>query len=210
MPATAGREDHPALPLAAVLPGLIYTVILSLATIFGVPGFLAYVLQPWGLVLAVTPWITILVLRRSPNVLGYTRTRWMAEFGWGMLAGAIWRGLSLGFNLWWHSGLTSLGWGMGNWLGALILVPLIEETFFRGYLGRTFSTRVGKWRAIFYQAVLFSLHPSHWAQGWPHLLSILGFGLLAGWLVERRGSIWAAWGAHGFANVLPEILRSIE
>jgi membrane protease YdiL (CAAX protease family) len=71
------------------------------------------------------------------------------------------------------------------------------------------TTRVGRWKAIISQAVLFSLHPGHWAQGWPHLASILGFGLLAGWLVERRGSIWAAWGAHGFANVLPEILRSI-
>jgi membrane protease YdiL (CAAX protease family) len=46
----------------------------------------------------------------------------------------------------------------------------------------------------------------HWAQGWLHLVSIFGFGLLAGWLVVKRGSVWSAWGAHAFANLLPSII----
>ncbi len=56
------------------------------------------------------------------------------------------------------------------------------------------------------QAGLFALYPVHWNQGWLAIISILGFGILSGWLVERTGSVWIGWGAHGFANMLPSLL----
>ncbi len=99
-----------------------------------------------------------------------------------------------------------LGLDARNFLSAVILVPLTEETFYRGYLGRSLAARLGMWPAIMLQATAFALHPVHWHQGWPALLSILGFGILAGWLVLARGTLWIAWGAHGFAILLPELL----
>lgn len=203
---TNGVKNTP-LPLWAVLPGLVYIVVIDLLMVTGMIGFVPWLVQTWSLVLLVLPWVTLLVLRQSPSALGYTLDRMLAEFGWGMVAGGVWRGLSMGFNLWWQGGWTNIGWGVGYWLGGVVLVPLVEETFFRGYLGRALAPRVGRWPAIIIQAVLFSLHPGHWAQGYLHLVSIFIFGLMTGWLVEKRGSIWAAWGAHGFANVLPGIMR---
>jgi membrane protease YdiL (CAAX protease family) len=83
----------------------------------------------------------------------------------------------------------------------------IEETFFRGYLGRGLAGQWGFWPSLLIQSMLFAFHPVHWAQGWPHWISIFGFGCLAGWLVERRQSIWSAWGAHAFANLIPVALK---
>jgi membrane protease YdiL (CAAX protease family) len=205
-----GKEEiegtYSALPLWAILPGLIYILLVDFLTVTGWLESAQVLLPTWSLVLAVIPWVTLLVVRGSPSMFGYTKIRWLADYGWGMVAGGIWRGLSMAFNLWWQGGCTEIGWGVLGWVGALIFIPLIEETFFRGYLGRALRPRVGAWPAIFIQGILFSLHPGHWAQGHLHLISIFLFGILAGWLTERRGSIWAAWGAHGFANVLPQIL----
>jgi membrane protease YdiL (CAAX protease family) len=203
----ADGGTYSALRLWAILPGLIYILVVDFLTVTGWLGFAQGFFQTWNIVLAVIPWVTLLVVRGSPSMFGYTRIRALVDYGWGMVAGGIWRGLSMAFNLWWQGGWTEIGWGILGWIGALVFIPLIEETFFRGYLGRGLRVRVGKWPAIFVQAILFSLHPGHWAQGYLHLVSILLFGILAGWLMERRGSIWAAWGAHGFANILPAILR---
>ena len=201
------ENPYSALPLWSILPGLIYILAVDFLTITGWLGSAQVFLQTWSLVLAVIPWVTLLVVRGSPSMFGYTRIRGFVDYGWGMVAGGIWRGLSMAFNLWWQGGWTEIGWGVLGWIGALVFIPLIEETFFRGYLERTLRLRIGVWPAIFIQGILFSLHPGHWTQGYFHLISIFLFGILAGWLMERRGSIWAAWGAHGFANILPQILR---
>jgi membrane protease YdiL (CAAX protease family) len=161
------------------------------------------------LILAVIPWITLLVLRVSPALLGFTRKGALAMFGWGMLAGAVWRGISLGINTLWVVGATRLSNGAAAWVTGVALVPTIEEIFFRGYLGRTLVSSLGRFWGIVLQAILFSLHPGHWVQGWPHLISIFGFGLLAGWLVSTRGGLWSALGAHAFANALPAMLHMV-
>jgi membrane protease YdiL (CAAX protease family) len=176
---------------------LLFILCVDLAGIAGVGG---RALGLWSLVSAVIPWITIFVLRRRPSSLGYVRERWLAEFGWGMIAGAIWRGLSMAISLAWLDG-SALGL-----LGAFVWVPLVEETFFRGYLGPALSARLGRWRGIILQALLFAMLPGHWPQGWPALAGIFAFGVLAGWLVETRRNLWIAWGAHAFANVLPSFL----
>jgi membrane protease YdiL (CAAX protease family) len=104
-----------------------------------------------------------------------------------------------------QNGSAVLGWG--EVLSAVVFVPWIEETFFRGYLGRGLAGQWGFWPSLLIQSMLFAFHPVHWAQGWPHWISIFGFGCLAGWLVERRQSIWSAWGAHAFANLIPMALK---
>lgn len=203
-PAAPESRAEP-LPMRAVLPGLVFVVVLDLATVAGWLPRCGVLAVAWPWVLAALPWITLVVLRASPETLGYTRRRAVLDYGWGLVAGGVWRGLSLALNLAVASGADVLGWPGTLWAG-LMWVPLVEETFFRGYLGRALVRRLGPFVGIVVQAVLFTLTPVHWAQGGLHLISILAFGLLAGWLTKARRSLWSAWGAHGFANVLPLLL----
>lgn len=198
------------LSVSEILPGLILIVLVDLAALLGLSGRLRSFLGLWNLGALLLPWVTILVMRKSSVVLGYRRHRSLAAFGWGMLAGAVWRGLSLAFNLWLEGGWTQIAWTNLGWFAAVLWIPFVEETFFRGYLGRAFTNRLGVWPGIGLQTLLFSFHPGHVSQGWPHLFSILAFGLLAGWLMERHQSIWAPWGAHAFANILPELVRILN
>jgi membrane protease YdiL (CAAX protease family) len=123
-----------------------------------------------------------------------------------MVAGGVWRLLSMLINLWWVQLGSNPAVGISQLFGALIWIPLVEETFFRGYLGRALSASLGMWPAILIQALLFTLQPVHWQQGHFALISIFGFGFLAGWLERRFNSIWAPWGAHAFANLLAILL----
>lgn len=194
------------LPLRAVLPGLIGIVLIDLAAVAGLWPGAGWVPPAAAIAMAILPWATLLVLRRPPAALGYTRRRAVAEYGWGAVAGGLWRGASIALHLGW--GGLGLAPGAGALLGALVWVPLVEETFYRGYLGRALVPHLGRAGAVLAQAVLFTLHPVHWSQGLPALLSIFAFGLLAGALVEWRRSIWPAWGAHGLANLLALLLAA--
>lgn len=198
-------EGGEPLPVAAVLPGLALILAMDLAPLLGLRGAAGALTRVWTPAALALPWLTILVLRRRPSALGYVRGRALAEYGWGMLAGAIWRGLGMAANAVWFRAV-ALGPSLPGLLGALVWVPLIEETFYRGYLGPAFSRRFGRWAGILIQAALFTLHPGHWSQGWPAVAGILAFGVTAGWLVESRRTIWIAWGAHGLANLIPALL----
>jgi membrane protease YdiL (CAAX protease family) len=200
-----GGLDQHSLSLSEVLPGLLLILIVDLLTISGFWPDLGWVNSGLSLFMVSVPWATLLILRKPIACLGYSRAQLLRSFGWGMVAGGIWRVLSLSFNFWW----TNLGDRSIQWaplVGALVWVPLVEETFFRGYLGRTLSRTIGTWQGNLIQAVLFTLHPVHWSQGALSLMSVLGFGLIAGWLQLRFNSIWSAWGAHAFANLLPLLL----
>lgn len=204
LPANGGAVER--LPLRAVLPGLIGIALIDLAAVSGRWPAAGWLPPAAVVAMAVLPWATLLVLRRSPSALGYTRRRALAEYGWGAVAGGLWRGASLALHLGW--GALGAPPGAGALLSALVLIPLVEETFYRGYLGRALVPRLGRAGAIVAQAVLFTLHPVHWSQGLPALFSILGFGLLAGALVEWRRSLWPAWGAHGLANLIALLLAA--
>lgn len=149
------------------------------------------------------PWITLAVTRSPIAALGFTRAQIVRAFGWGMVVGGFWRIISILINFM----AVDLGAGLAGWLpmfiGGVIWVPLVEETFFRGYLLRPLMHDLGRWTGILIQALLFCLHPVHLSQGVLALISVFGFGLIAGWIQDRFGSLWAAWGAHAFANILP-------
>ncbi|MGH2607355.1 MAG: lysostaphin resistance A-like protein [Anaerolineales bacterium] len=216
-PASASQAQS--LSLRQITPGLAYILLLDLAVVSGSqPLRLATGADSgaWWLVIGLLPWATLLLLRQSPSLFGFSRRRALAEFGWGALAGAIWRGLSLMFN-WKLNQQAVLGIGPSTsrstvaiWVTALILIPWIEETFFRGYLGRALASRFGAPAGVLLQAMAFTLHPGHWAQGWPHLASIAVFGILAGALVVRRRNLWVGWGAHAMGNVLPYLLFELS
>jgi membrane protease YdiL (CAAX protease family) len=195
------------LPVVAVTPGLLFILIVDFATVSGAGSRFDPYLRSWVWVVAVLPWVTLVLFRKAPAVYGYRRRGAPAIFGWGMLAGAVWRGLSLGLNTWVQSDWTQIGSRGMLLFGLLFWIPFLEETFFRAYIGGALLTKFGRWPAIVIQAVLFSFHPGHWTQGWLDIVSIFAFGILSGWLYARFRSIWAPWGAHAFANILPLLLR---
>jgi len=88
--------------------------------------------------------------------------------------------------------------------GTVLLVPFIEEMFFRGYLLRTldFGGPAGKVAALALTSALFgALHASVWLAA--------ASGLLFGLLALRRGKLFDAVAAHATANAgiaLPAVL----
>lgn len=206
---TTRHPAAPALPFGAILPGFLFILTVDVWAFLGTPDSVVFLEYCWIPVTAVLPWLTLLAVKRRPDHLGYRRERAAADFGWGAFFGALWRGLSMALNLFFVGRKIGLGVDGVGLINALVLVPLVEETFFRGYLGRAFTHHVGRWKGIVLQALLFTFHPSHLRQGVLAWVSIFGFGILAGWLVDRTGSIWAAWGAHACANLLPLLLIAI-
>ena len=202
------RDDKEAdqLSLRAVAPGLILILLVDILTLCGFWPQQGWINHLLSLTLLSLPWVTLIVLRKPVRCLGYQRKDFLRIFGWGIVAGGFWRLLSIIFNLWWvNLGGLDVAW-ISRIVGALIWIPLIEETFFRGYLLRPLMTGIGVWPGILFQALFFTIQPVHWNQGGLALLSIFGFGLLAGWLQQHWDSIWPSWGAHAFANLLPMIV----
>jgi membrane protease YdiL (CAAX protease family) len=189
-----------------VAPGVAFIIVVDLLGVSGLVADLECIMPGVNLSLVLLPWVSLFVFRKSPRTFGYHAGRGAAWYGWGMVAGGVWRGLSMVVNFLLLGSDARLGFSTFSLVTSLLIVPFAEETFYRGYLGRAFSARVGFWPGVIIQSALFSLYPVHWVQGWPALVSIFGFGILAGWIVERTQSIWSAWGAHGFANVLPLLL----
>ncbi len=205
-PPAAGSERPLALPMRGVIAGLALVMVVDLLTVLGWwPGGLL----GWAVhtsILVVLPWLTLLLASRPAAVFGYQRGSLLLDLGWGVVIGSGWRLFSLLFNLAWIrvNGVASLT----GWVSAIFWVPFVEETFFRGYLGRSLQAKWGLWAGNLAQALLFTLQPYHWRQGWPGILSIFGFGILAGWLMDRRGTIWPAWAAHAAANLLALLLSA--
>ncbi|MBN1579124.1 MAG: CPBP family intramembrane metalloprotease [Anaerolineae bacterium] len=95
-------------------------------------------------------------------------------------------------------------------LNGLIVIPLVEEVFFRGFLQTGLQERIGHRWAIVVQALLFALHPVHLAQdGFQSALFVL-FGLVAGLIYDKTKSIYPLLAAHGVANVLPDLLHLLS
>ena len=98
-------------------------------------------------------------------------------------------------------------------LWAVVQTSLAEEIFFRGFLCKRFSARLG-WRAgTALQAVLFgAIHlPAVWGRGLLPAVVIValtgGIGFALGWLSQRRaeGSILYGWCIHAAANILSPV-----
>ena len=80
-------------------------------------------------------------------------------------------------------------------LAIAVLAPLIEEFAFRGKMQHVLEHSVGIRAAIIIPAVLFSaLH------GLVDAIHHLPYGLFAGWVVWRTGSIWGAVYMHALNN----------
>lgn len=92
--------------------------------------------------------------------------------------------------------------GDGAWgflLAVLMVVlvgPAVEEAVFRGVLQRGLAARFGPRPAIAVQAAAFAaFHRSWWL-----LVPMFVLGIVLGWLVERRESLWPAIALHAMYN----------
>ena len=95
----------------------------------------------------------------------------------------------------------------------LFVVGLSEEFFFRGYLQTQLNAAYGRprrflgapWgRGLVYAALLFGL--CHIVTGDLARMRVAFFGLFAGWLRERTGTIAVPAAYHGVANLLYEFM----
>lgn len=87
------------------------------------------------------------------------------------------------------------------WIAMLLVAPLVEELFFRGWMLPVWERRFGRWGAILGTALLFALLHILW---W-RILITLPLGVLFGWVFVRTRSVLAAVAAHAGANAAPMV-----
>jgi membrane protease YdiL (CAAX protease family) len=89
-------------------------------------------------------------------------------------------------------------------LAVAVLGPLIEEFTFRGRVQHTLEHAFGVAPAIGATALVFSgLH------GRIDAVHHIAFGIFAGWVVWRTGSIWAAVYMHALNNAIGQLLMHV-
>lgn len=96
------------------------------------------------------------------------------------------------------TGVLLVGWFAARGLGTIVLIPIIEEAFFRGYLEqrlRFWSTPLFLILAAVITAVLFAVLHGRWAEAFVA-------GVLFSWIAWRRGNLTDAIVSHATANAL--------
>ena len=89
-------------------------------------------------------------------------------------------------------------------LAVVVLGPLIEEFTFRGRVQHTLEHAFGRAPAIGMSALVFSaLH------GRIDAVHHVAFGIFAGWVVWRTGSIWSAVYMHALNNAIGQLLTHL-
>jgi hypothetical protein len=89
--------------------------------------------------------------------------------------------------------------------GAVLVVPVMEELFWRSFLTRwldrtdflAVDPKSVSWRSIFIASAVFGAEHHLWLAG-------IVAGLAYGWLYRRTGSLWAVILAHALTNALLE------
>ena len=93
------------------------------------------------------------------------------------------------------SGAVLIGWMILRGVGTVMLVPIIEELFFRDYLENKLLPFAGAIVAAIITATLFALLHDRWAEAFIA-------GLAFSWLARRSGNITDAIVGHAVANVI--------
>jgi membrane protease YdiL (CAAX protease family) len=85
-----------------------------------------------------------------------------------------------------------VGWGI-----AFLLVGLVEEFLFRGYIQYTLTSGIGFWPAAFAMSGLFGLgHAFNSNENAVGSVAVVMFGLLLCLFLRRTGNLWCAVGFH--------------
>jgi uncharacterized protein len=91
-------------------------------------------------------------------------------------------------------------------LGAVLVVPVMEELFWRSFLTRwldrtdfrAVDPRAVSWRSILITSVVFGAEHHLWLAG-------IVAGVAYGWLYRRTGNLWTVILAHALTNLLLEV-----
>lgn len=144
---------------------------------------------------------------RAPRAwhFGIRATRLWPTVGWAALGG----GLALAFEIGWLSlldvdetnidKLDPVG-GLFVALAVILVAPVSEELFFRGFFYRALRTRLQVWSAALIDGLVFgSLHFE--GADTAITLPVIGvFGVLQCLIYERTGSLFAVIAVHAFFN----------
>lgn len=82
----------------------------------------------------------------------------------------------------------------------IVIAPLCEEMFFRGFLFRGLWSRFGVWPAIVASGFLFALIHFTGVDSIGLILPFTVVGILFAWLVYRTGSLWNSIAVHFLFN----------
>ncbi|HLX25985.1 MAG TPA: CPBP family intramembrane glutamic endopeptidase [Candidatus Cybelea sp.] len=129
-----------------------------------------------------------------------------ARFWEGFLVGAVWPGivalLMIALGGMRVAGFALHGWGLlsaaAAWFGAMVIVGLSEEMWFRGYLLQTLRRGIGFWAAAIVLSLWFTGEHYFFKQGeniWD-CITLFAFGMLICFSVLRTGSLWFGVGLH--------------
>lgn len=129
-----------------------------------------------------------------------------ARFWEGFLVGAVWPGivalLMIALGGMRVAGLALHGWGIlgatAAWFGAMVIVGLSEEMWFRGYLLQTLGKGISFWAAAVVLSLWFTGVHYFFKQGenvWD-CITLFAFGMLICFSVLRTGSLWFGVGLH--------------
>lgn len=83
----------------------------------------------------------------------------------------------------------------------LLIAPIIEELFFRGFIQTTLERKLGFKYALIITSLLFAVLHSYKISNWYGCLSYFGGGLLYGLLKKWDGTLWTPVVAHSFFNL---------
>ncbi len=98
-----------------------------------------------------------------------------------------------------YKALTDSGFGIATVaITAVVVAPLAEETFFRGFLFAGISKRWGYSWGVIVSGAVFAV--AHFGSG--GLVPIFILGMLLAWLYKRTGSVWPCILAHFAYNSL--------
>ena len=94
-------------------------------------------------------------------------------------------------------------------LALVVLAPLLEETFFRGFLFEGLRhSRIGTWGAVLVAAVLWGL--LHLQYGWFYITQIVVLGVLLGAARVKTGSLVTPIAMHALVNTAATLQALLE
>ncbi len=143
-----------------------------------------------------------------PIAMGYAK--WVLALAVGFLVFVVWVGMdqdwalfsrTKGFTPVLPDGSTDWVWGIARLLGFALIVPVMEELFWRSLVLRWIdrhdfmglSPRDVSWRAFLITTALFAVEHERWFAG-----AIAGAAY--NWLYIRTGNLWVPVAAHAVTN----------
>ncbi len=143
-----------------------------------------------------------------PRAVGYVH--WLLALVVGFLVFVVWVGVdqdwavfsrSKGFTPVSPDGGTDWAWGIARLLGFALVVPVMEELFWRSLVLRwidrhdfqSLAPRDVSWRAFLITTALFAVEHERWFAG-------AVAGAAYNWLYIRTGNLWVPVAAHAVTN----------